>query len=106
MEVAAVKAFACDAIDKALIRSEWEKWVRSLKLYLDSEDINNPLKRRNKLLHYGGLQLQEVAYNLPGAVEDYDPDRNNDIFTTLVSKLNEYFCPQQTQLSKGTYSEI
>lgn len=65
MEVATLKAFKVDTIDKALIRSEWEKWIRSLKLYLDSEDIVNPLKRQNMLLHYGRSQLQEVAYNLP-----------------------------------------
>ncbi|XP_044753909.1 uncharacterized protein K02A2.6-like [Coccinella septempunctata] len=71
------------------------KWLRSLELYLASEDITNIVKKRNKLLHLGGSQLQEVAYNLPGALEIFDKDINNDVFKTLVEKLTDYFSPKQ-----------
>lgn len=52
-----VKAFACDVIDKALLRAEWEKWLRLVNLYLEAEDVVDPRKKRSKLLHLGGPQL-------------------------------------------------
>ena len=85
----------CDNIDKALIRGEWQKWLRSLELYLAAEDILEVSKKRNKLLHLGGTQLQEVAYNIPGAIEEYNTEKQNDVFKILVDKLSEYFSPKQ-----------
>lgn len=43
----------------------------------------------------GGVQLQEVAFNLPGAVETDDSQQDKDIFKILVDKLTEYFSPKQ-----------
>nr|CAH7765262.1 unnamed protein product [Callosobruchus chinensis] len=50
--------------------------------------------------HYGGVQLQEVAYNLPGAIVDYDEEEDNDVFQNLVDKLSEYFSPKQNSDSE------
>lgn len=65
-----------------------------MKLYLESEDITNPKKKRRKLLRLVGTQIQDVAYSIPGAIEDYDGIRNN-VFETLVDKLNSHFSPSQ-----------
>lgn len=88
-----IKPFLCDEIDKAIIGTEWEKWLRALKLYLLDQEINDAEKRRNKLLHLGGTQLQEVAYNIPGAVAKSQD--GNDVFDILKSKLSDYFSPKQ-----------
>nr|CAI5841436.1 unnamed protein product [Callosobruchus analis] len=95
MSETTIKPFSCDAIDKALIRGEWEKWLRSFQLYLAAEDITDTVRKRNKLLHYGGVQLQEVAYNLPQAILDYDEEQDTDVFQHLVDKLSEYFSPKR-----------
>ncbi|XP_055842044.1 uncharacterized protein K02A2.6-like [Episyrphus balteatus] len=87
-----IKPFLCDTIDKSLVRIEWEKWFRSFSLYLESEEIKNVNKKKNKLLHLGGPQLQEVIYNIPGAL---DCPTGGDVFGVLVSKLNEYFSPRR-----------
>lgn len=60
-----------------------------------SEDITEIEKKKNKLLHLGGPQLQEVAYSLPGAIRPYDKEENNDVFEILVNKLSDYFSPKQ-----------
>ncbi|XP_068149431.1 uncharacterized protein [Drosophila tropicalis] len=78
-----------------LWRNEWEKWLRSFNIYVDTEEISSVIKKRNKLLHLGGPQLQEVAYSLPGALVAYHATKENDVFTPLVDKLNEYFSPQR-----------
>lgn len=93
-----LKPFLCATIEKPLIRSEWEKWLRSFQIYIDSEEITSSLKKRNKLLHIGGPQLQEVAYSIPGAIEDFDEKKNNDVFKILVEKLNNHFTPKRNSV--------
>ncbi|XP_053953714.1 uncharacterized protein LOC128860298 [Anastrepha ludens] len=88
-----IRPFLCDNIDRALVRSEWEKWHRSFSLYLQAEDINDEIKKKNKLLHLGGPQLQEVAFNIPGALVESDGKTN--VFKVLVDKLDEYFSPKR-----------
>lgn len=93
-----LKPFLCATIEKPLIRSEWEKWLRSFQIYTDAEEITSSLKKRNKLLHIGGPQLQEVAYSIPGAIEDFDEKKNNDVFKILVEKLNNHFTPKRNSV--------
>lgn len=90
-----IKPSLCESLDKALIRREWKKWLRSVELYLATEEIVNPLKKRNKVLHMGAMQLQKVSYNLPAAIEAYDESKNNDVYTILIKKLTDYFSPVQ-----------
>lgn len=105
MSETGIRPFLCDTIEKALVRGEWAKWLRSLELYLASEEITDPLKKRNKLLHLGGSQLQEVAYNIPGAIVIYDPEKKNDVFSILTAKLSEYFSLSRIRHSRDIYLE-
>lgn len=93
--MADVKPFPCEIIDKSLLRSEWEKWFRAFKLYLASEEIVDAVKKKNKLLHLGGPQLQEVIYNIPGALVESTSEVGEDVFTILVTKLDDYFSPKR-----------
>ncbi|XP_055914201.1 uncharacterized protein LOC129947595 [Eupeodes corollae] len=99
MSASGIKPFLCETIDKSLMRSEWEKWYRSFVLYLESEEIIDAVKKKNKLLHLGGPQLQEVIFNIPGAlvscVTTGDDIVSEDVFKVLVKKLNEYFSPKR-----------
>lgn len=90
-----IKPFLCNNIEKSLIRAEREKWLRSFELYLAAEEISNAEKKKIKLLHLGGSQLQEVAYNIPNAVVSSNSETNDDVFAVLVQKLSEYFSPKQ-----------
>lgn len=88
-----IKPFLCDTLDKAIIRDEWKKWIRSFDLYLQAEEISDVVKRRNKLLHLGGPQLQEVAYNLPDCLVEYDTATKNDVYKSCVEALTIHFAP-------------
>lgn len=74
---------------------EWEKWFRSFKLYLASEEIVDSVKKKNKLLHLGGPQLQEVVCNIPEALIEFDAKTNIVVYDVLVAKLDEYFSPKR-----------
>lgn len=90
-----IKPFLCEAIDKSLLRHEWEKWLRSFTLYSAAEEITDKVKKKNKLLHLGGSQLQEVVFNIPGALVEVDGKEEINIYDVLVEKLNEYFSPKR-----------
>ncbi|KAL7288297.1 hypothetical protein TKK_0017635 [Trichogramma kaykai] len=89
-----IKPFLCEGLDKALVSVEWEKWLRSFNLYLTVTGIEEAKKKRDRMLHFGGTQLQEVAYSLPDAVVDTAPE-GDDVFQILVQKLIDYFSPAQ-----------
>ncbi|XP_054736166.1 uncharacterized protein LOC129243060 [Anastrepha obliqua] len=88
-----VAPFLCDVMDKSIIRTEWEKWLRSLTLYLETEDITTASKKRSKLLHLGGTQLQEVVYNIPDAL--VEAKEGVDPYEVLVGKLTQHFSPKR-----------
>lgn len=90
-----IKPFLCESIDKSLLRSEWEKWLRAFQIYAESEDITNFKQKRTKLLYLGGTQLQSVAFSLPDALAEFNQDEPNDVFQILVDKLTTYSSPKQ-----------
>jgi transposase InsO family protein len=90
-----LKPFLFESMDSSLVRVNWEKWIRSFEIYSDANDISDNTKKRAKFLHLGGTDIQELVYNLPGAIEEYDPARKNDVYTSLIEKLNDHFSPIQ-----------
>lgn len=48
-----IRPFLCDSIEKPLLRGEWEKWLRSFKLYLDAEDIKDSEKNEEQVVTSG-----------------------------------------------------
>ncbi|XP_063619061.1 uncharacterized protein LOC134791865 [Cydia splendana] len=91
------EAFDCEG-DPHSLGSRWEKWKRGLQLYLLASAVETPEKKRATLLHTGGLSLQEIYYNIPGAnAETKDKEgKAVDVFEIAVKKLDEYFSPKQS----------
>lgn len=89
--------FECDG-DVSSVGTRWQKWKRALQIYLEATSIEEPKKRKATLLHFGGLALQEIFFNLPGA-DAQEPDVDgNDVFEIAIKKLNEYFAPKQSKV--------
>lgn len=82
--------------DGASVGHRWEKWKRSLNLYLETTDIKCSVKKRATLLLLGGQDLQEVFYNLPGA--NAESAEGTDVFQIAVEKLDDYFIPKQSKV--------
>lgn len=81
--------------DCASVGVRWEKWKRSLQIYLEAADITNSTKKRATLLLLGGAGLQEIFYNLPGA--SGEATEEVDKFDLAIRKLDEYFIPKQNK---------
>lgn len=60
-----VKQFLCETIEKSMLRIEWVKWLRAFKIYLRAEEVYTSIRKRSKLLHFGGPELQTVAFLYP-----------------------------------------
>lgn len=82
--------------NNAEIALRWERWKRSLNIYLDATEITGPEKKRATLLLLGGSELQEIIYNLPGAYVDVT--EGVDVFNTAVEKLDGYFLPKHNRV--------
>lgn len=89
--------FDCDG-DPSGVGLKWERWKRGLNIYLEAANIEKPEKKRATLLHMGGLALQEIYYNVPGAHVESSSDQSVDIYQIAVSKLDEYFAPKQSRV--------
>ncbi|XP_060808134.1 uncharacterized protein LOC132903569 [Amyelois transitella] len=93
-----LESLDCDG-DPSSVGLRWEKWKRALELYLTATNIKSPETKRAILLHMGGLSLQEIYYNIPGAHVDKAPEDNSgDIYTIALAKLDEYFSPKQSRV--------
>lgn len=89
--------FDCEGEPHSL-GSRWEKWKRGLQIYLLAANIDSGIKKRATLLHTGGLALQDIYYNIPGAdVGPLDDEgKEVDVYQVAIQKLDEYFAPKQS----------
>lgn len=64
-------------------------WFRAFTISLEVEQIEAPKMKRTKLRHMGGVQLQTVAFSIPGALLEYDEAQENyDCLLFAEKKLN------------------
>ncbi|XP_029166467.1 uncharacterized protein K02A2.6-like isoform X1 [Nylanderia fulva] len=90
-----LNCFDCDG-DPASVGTRWEKWKRALEIYLLALNIDKPANKRATLLHTGGLTLQDIYYNIPGA--HVDEAEGVDVYKVALNKLDEYFSPKQSKV--------
>ncbi|XP_023312364.1 uncharacterized protein K02A2.6-like [Anoplophora glabripennis] len=93
----ALEPFDCDG-DVGSVGIKWEKWKRALGIYLEAANIEIPSKKRATLLHMGGLGIQEIYYNLPGAHVSMVNPGDIDVYKIAVEKLDNYFAPKQSKI--------
>lgn len=92
MQQYTLERFECEG-DVGSISVRWERWKRSLNIYLEAAGIDTEAKKRASLLHFGGAELQEVFYNIPGANAT-----EGELFNIAVEKLDNYFAPKQSKV--------
>uniref|UniRef100_A0A336M636 CSON004694 protein n=1 Tax=Culicoides sonorensis TaxID=179676 RepID=A0A336M636_CULSO len=84
--------FKCRDMQQSSLRDEWTRWIRGTENVLAAGDVTDPVKKKQLLLAWGGLQLQDVFYSIPSASGDAnDPD----VFKTAVDALTKHFSPKQ-----------
>ncbi|CAK1596120.1 unnamed protein product [Parnassius mnemosyne] len=94
-QVPAIEPFDCEG-DPTSISFRWDKWKRALEIYFVATNTNAQITKRAMLLHFGGMALQDIYFNIPGA-HVTNPDAT-DVYDTAIKKLDEYFSPKQSYL--------
>ncbi|KAJ8910327.1 hypothetical protein NQ315_012333 [Exocentrus adspersus] len=97
MALYTLEKFDCEG-DVSSVAVRWEQWKRGLYIYMDVAAVDTEVKKRACLLHFGGTELQEVFYNIPGAHVTADEDSRERVFEIAIEKLDEYFSPKQSKV--------
>ncbi|KAK2578707.1 hypothetical protein KPH14_012663 [Odynerus spinipes] len=79
------------AEDSGNVFPRWERWLRAFELLAVSKNITETKRKKAMLLHYGGLELQDIFFALPGAEE---VDAQEDPFKETKDMLTNYFKPK------------
>ena len=74
---------------------KWKIWIDDFKTYMVAAGITDKKRQRALLLYQVGSRVREIFRQLP------DTGENNDL-DTAVTKLNEYFEPQNIVFMKST----
>ena len=90
-----LEKFDCEG-EPSSVGTRWERWKRALLIYLEAADIKSCEKKRASLLHFGGLELQEIFYNIPDA--NVSSANGVDVFEVAITKLDAYFLPKQSKV--------
>lgn len=90
-----IEKFDCEG-EPSSVGARWERWKRALLIYLEAAGIDKGEKKRATLLHFGGIELQEIFYNIPDA--NVQPTDGVDVFNVAISKLDAYFLPKQSKI--------
>lgn len=94
-QISTLEAFDCEG-DPNSLGSRWEKWKRALEIYLLATKNDQPINKRAILLHTGGLALQDIYFNIPGA--HVESCNDNDVYKIAIEKLDDYFAPKQSNI--------
>lgn len=96
-----LEKFECNG-DAGSVCTRWERWKRALYIYLEAADVKTDSQKRASLLHWGGSELQEIFYNIPGADTATE---GSDVFKTAIMKLDELLHRSKVNDLNGTYLE-
>lgn len=91
-----LEKFECEG-DVPSVCVRWERWKRSLDIYLEAANVTTPSQKRANLLHWGGSELQEIFFNIPDIDAASSSDAETDVFKISIKKLDEYFAPKQSK---------
>lgn len=89
----AIPPFRCNEIEKNKLHKEWQIWKRSLEYYFEAEDINDQKRKRAKLLHLGGPQLQALFQSLPNSEKFAVVSLEKPYYDVAIQAFDEFFQP-------------
>lgn len=88
-------AFSCSGVAMLERRVIWERWKRAFLISCDASTavVKDSATKRSLLLAHGGMELQDIYYNIPGT--DVESPDDTDPLKLALKRLDEYFAPQR-----------
>ena len=62
--------------------NNWKKWKRAFEYYAEGEGLDNTWKKTSQLLHYAGMEVQDIFEDLV----DPDPAGDADRYAVCIRK--------------------
>lgn len=80
--------------DSGTLHSKWLKWKRGFQIFLEASNVTDDKKKLSSLLHYGGLDLQEIYYT---HIVNKNAVTNNDtnVYVSTILLFDNYFSTQK-----------
>ena len=71
------------------VADRWRKWKRAFEHERKSTDIDNVRKKTSQLLHFAGMEVQDIFGDLqdPGPI----PEAGDNAYKVAIRKLDSYF---------------
>ena len=69
------------------VANNWKKWKRAFEYYAEGKGLGNTRKKTSQLLHYAGMEVQDIFVEL----EDPDPAGDEDPYAVCIKKLDHHF---------------
>lgn len=88
-----IPQFRCNDIEKTKLHKEWAVWKRSLEYYFEAEDITDQKRKRAKLLHLGGPQLQALFQSLPDSEKFASVAVEKQYYDVAIQAFDDFFQP-------------
>ncbi|CAI6367348.1 unnamed protein product [Macrosiphum euphorbiae] len=71
--------------------SNWEKWKRSIMIFILSQNITKDTQKQAIILHRGGQELQDIFFGIP---EHGNPPDGTTVFQHTINLLDQHFIPK------------
>ncbi|KAF2903689.1 hypothetical protein ILUMI_02484 [Ignelater luminosus] len=90
----------------AEISTRWRKWLRAFNLYISAKGITDNARKKSYLLHYAGMEVQEIYFTLENTFVAEQPAAGAGAtiseacvvtFEEAVTLLNAHFSPRLRQ---------
>jgi len=73
------------------VANNWKKWKRAFGNYAEGKGLDNTRKKTSQLLHYAGMEVQDIFEDLVNP----DPVGNQDLYAVCIRKLDHHFRPNE-----------
>ena len=69
------------------VANKWRKWKRAFEYYAEGKGLENTRKKTSKLLHFAGMEVQDIFEDLV----DPDPSGDEDLHAICIRKQDNHF---------------
>ena len=68
------------------VADSWRKWKRAFEYYAEGKGINNIRKKTSQLLHFAGMEVQDIFEDLqdPGPIPEACDNAYNSLFASSI----------------------
>ena len=79
--------------DENTVHQRWIKWTRALQYKIDATGVTKNERKKAMLLHYAGMEIQEIWETLPEGSTDAEIPAGENSYTACVKALKAHFKP-------------